>query len=317
MIVAGGAGSVGVSAAVQVRVTNVSRRYGGVAALDDVTLAFPSGRTALLGPNGAGKSTLLKILLGLAAPTSGRVEVLGMDPRRDPLGVRARVGYMPEDDAHLPGMSAVELCAYGAELAGLPPREAIERAHAALFYVGLDDKRYLPVDSYSTGLRQRAKLASAIVHDPDLLFLDEPTNGLDPHAREEMLALVAELKSRRGCDVVLSTHLLSDVERVCDHVVVLGGGKVLADAPLRELLGEHDGRYAVRVKGDPAPYVTALRAAGCTVEDPPTGPVLHVLPAALGDPTALWQAAVDSGVQVRELGPLQHSLDDAFVKLLR
>ena len=303
--------------AVQVRVTNVTRRYGGVTALDDVTLGFPPGRTALLGPNGAGKSTLLKILLGLAAPTSGRVEVLGVDPARDPLGVRARVGYMPEDDAHLPGMSAVELCAYGAELAGLPPREAIERAHAALFYVGVDDKRYLPVESYSTGLRQRAKLAAAIVHDPDLLFLDEPTNGLDPHARDEMLHLVADLKNRRGCDVVLSTHLLSDVERVCDHVVVLAGGKLVADAPLRSLLGDADGRFAVRIKGEAAAYVTALRAAGCTVDAPATGPVLTVLPPSLGDPTPLWQAAVDSGVQVRELGPLQHSLDDAFVKLLR
>jgi ABC-2 type transport system ATP-binding protein len=305
---------------VQVRITALTRKYEGVTALEDVTLAIPPGRTALLGPNGAGKSTLLKILLGLTRPTSGTVEVLGRDPTRDPLGVRARVGYMPEDDAHLPAMTAVELCAYGAELAGLPPNEAIERAHAALFYVGVDDKRYLPVEGYSTGLKQRAKLAAAIVHDPDLLFLDEPTNGLDPAAREEMLALVADLKARRGCDVVLSTHLLHDVERVCDHVIVLGGGKVMADAPLRELLGASDGRYTVRIKGDPDAFERALRAHGCTPEkalDASRSTWLVVPPIGAPDLDAVWQSAVDAGVQVRHLAPRTASLDEAFVRVLR
>lgn len=304
----------------QVRITALTRKYEGVTALEDVTLAIPPGRTALLGPNGAGKSTLLKILLGLTRPTSGTVEVLGRDPTRDPLGVRARVGYMPEDDAHLPAMTAVELCAYGAELAGLPPNEAIERAHAALFYVGVDDKRYLPVEGYSTGLKQRAKLAAAIVHDPDLLFLDEPTNGLDPAAREEMLALVADLKARRGCDVVLSTHLLHDVERVCDHVIVLGGGKVMADAPLRELLGASDGRYTVRIKGDPDAFERALRAHGCTPEkalDASRSTWLVVPPIGAPDLDAVWQSAVDAGVQVRHLAPRTASLDEAFVRVLR
>ncbi len=301
-----------------VRVSSVTRRFEGVTALDDVTLEVPPGRTALLGPNGAGKSTLLKILLGLSRPTSGRVEVLGHDPQREALAVRARVGYMPEDDAHLPEMSAVELCAYGAELAGLPPREAIERAHAALFYVGLDDKRYLPVASYSTGLRQRAKLAAAIVHDPDLLFLDEPTNGLDPYARDEMLGLIADLKSRRGCDVVISTHLLSDVERVCDHVIVLQSGKLVTSAPLRELLGEDDGRFAVRIKGERDAFARTLLENHCTIDSEPAhGPVLHVAPPDRSDPTPIWKAALDAGVQVRELAPRRHSLDEAFVRLLR
>lgn len=297
--------------------TNVARRYEGVTALDGVSLAIPPGRTALLGPNGAGKSTLLKILLGLVKPTEGRVEVLGHDPQRDPLAVRLRVGYMPEDDAHLPDMNAVELCAYGAELAGLPPAEAIERAHAALFYVGIDDKRYLPVESYSTGLRQRAKLAAAIVHDPDLLFLDEPTNGLDPQAREEMLSLVYDLKDRRGCDVVLSTHLLSDVERVCSHVIVLGAGKVLADAPLKSLIEHDDPAYELRIKGDRARFVEALKAKGCALQEGGPGPTLMVVPPALGDPSAIWEAAVASDTQVRSLVPRRHSLDEAFLKLLR
>ncbi len=307
------------SAAVQVRVQSLSRRYEGVTALDDVTLSVPPGRTALLGPNGAGKSTLLKILLGLTRATSGHVEVLGIDPARDPLTVRARVGYMPEDDAHLPGMSAVELCTYGAELAGLPPREAMERAHAALFYVGLDDKRYLPVEGYSTGLKQRAKLAAAIVHDPDILFLDEPTNGLDPASREEMLQLVADLKTRRGCDVVLSTHLLRDVERVCDHVLVLGQGRLVADAPLKELMGQNDGRYIVRIKGDPDAFVERLKANGCVPEKPmDSARTTWVVVPSLGGPglDAVWRSAVEAGVQVRHLAPRTASLDETFVRLL-
>jgi ABC-2 type transport system ATP-binding protein len=306
---------------VQVRVTSLSRKYEGVTALDDVTLTIPPGRTALLGPNGAGKSTLLKILLGLTRATSGSVEVLGKNPAREPMQVRSRVGYMPEDDAHLPGMSAVELCSYGAELAGLPAREAIERAHAALFYVGIDDKRYLPVEGYSTGMRQRAKLAAAIVHDPDLLFLDEPTNGLDPASREDMLRLVAELKSRRGCDVVLSTHLLHDVERVCDHVIVLAGGKLIADAPLKELMGSGDGKYTVRIKGDPDAFEKALRAHGCTPEQPldaSRSTWLVVPPLGRDDEIDfLWRAAVDANVQIRHLAPRTSTLDEAFVRMLR
>jgi ABC-2 type transport system ATP-binding protein len=302
--------------AVQVRVTGVTRQYEGVTALDDVTLEIPPGRTALLGPNGAGKSTLLKILLGLTAPTRGRVEVLGEDPQRNPTAVRARVGYMPEDDAHLPDMTAVELCAYGAELAGLPPREAVERAHGALFHVGIDDKRYLPVQSYSTGLRQKAKLAAAIVHDPDLLFLDEPTNGLDPHAREEMLGLVADLKSRRGCDVVLSTHILADVERVCDHVVVLAGGRLVASSSLKDLLGADEVAWQVRAKGDVAAFTAALRAEQCAVE-PGEGAHLIVRPKDLTDPTPIWRAAVASGAQVRHLARHRTTLDEAFLRLLQ
>jgi ABC-2 type transport system ATP-binding protein len=302
---------------VQVRVQGVTRSYEGVTALDNLSLTIPAGRTALLGPNGAGKSTLLKILLGLTRVTSGSVEVLGVDPQSDPLGVRARVGYMPEDDAFLPDMTAVELCAYGAELAGLPPNEAVERAHAALFHVGVDDKRYLPVQGYSSGLRQRTKLAAAIVHDPDLLFLDEPTNGLDPPSREEMLSLVADLKDRRGCDVVLSTHLLSDVERVCDHVLVLSAGRLVADAPLKELLGRGDGRYLARCKGDAGALSRALADKGVAVTpggDAAGSTLLVALPD--GDLDVVWRCAVDTQTQVRHLAPKANTLDETFLKLL-
>jgi ABC-2 type transport system ATP-binding protein len=308
------------SATVKLRVRSLTRRYEGVTALDDVSVAIPEGRTALLGPNGAGKSTLLKCVLGLVRPTAGDIEVLGIDPRRDPLAVRARVGYMPEDDAHLPDLTAVELCAYGAELAGLPPREAIDRAHAALFYVGVDDKRYMPVQGYSTGLRQRTKLAAAIVHDPELLFLDEPTNGLDPASREEMLALIGDLRERRGCSVVLSTHLLADVERVCDHVVVLAAGKVVADAPLQEVLGRGDGRFLVRVKADDARFEgfeRALRDLGCASDRSADARGEWVVrPATPDDPASIWEAALRADVQVRHLALRRASLDEAFLRIL-
>src|SRR5262245_54197260 len=166
----------------------VSVAYGRTPALRRVSIAFPSGAVGLLGPNGAGKSTLIKTLLGFIPPTEGRMQVLGFDVARQPLDIRARVGYVPESDAHIPGMNAVSFVAYCGELAGLPRTDAIQRAHEVLFYVGLGEARYRNVETYSTGMKQRLKLAQALVHDPDLLLLDEPTNGMDPRGREEMLA---------------------------------------------------------------------------------------------------------------------------------
>src|SRR5262249_10391587 len=213
------------SAGVLLELTDVAKRYGQVTALRGLSgpIGVAGRRIGLLGPNGAGKSTLLKLLLGLT-PFEGEARVLGLDPRRDALAIRDRVGYMPEMESYLAGMTAVQLCAYAGELSGLPRAAAMERAHAALYLCGLEDKRYLKVETYSTGMKQRVKLAQAVVHDPELLFLDEPTNGLDPAGREEMLALIADLPARRGVGVILSSHLLPDVERVCDEVMVLAAG---------------------------------------------------------------------------------------------
>ena len=166
---------------------HVTVTYGGQLALRDVTGVFAGGAAGLLGPNGAGKSTLLKSLLGFVRPTAGSMRVLGLDVATKPLEIRARLGYMPESDAHIPGMTAVTFVSYCAQLAGLPPSDAIQRAHEVLYYVGLGEARYRVIDTYSTGMRQRIKLAQALVHDPDLLFLDEPTNGMDPKGRDEMI----------------------------------------------------------------------------------------------------------------------------------
>src|SRR5215213_8951566 len=175
---------------------HVGVRYGNQWALADASASFPRGAVGLLGPNGAGKSTMLKTLLGLVQPATGTIRVLDLDVATHPLDVRARIGYMPESDAQIPGLSAVSFVAYCGELSGLPAADAMQRAHEVLFYVGLGEARYRNVETYSTGMKQRIKLAQAIVHDPDLLFLDEPTNGMDPKGREEMLALVRDIAQK-------------------------------------------------------------------------------------------------------------------------
>ena len=220
----------------------MTKSYGTHQALRGLTAEVDGALVGLLGPNGAGKSTLLKSLLGFT-PYEGQARVLGLDPRTEYPEIRDKVGYMPETDVELAGMNAVELCTYAGELSGLPRTEALQRAHAALYYTNLEDKRYQLVSGYSTGMKQRVKLAQALVHDPSLLFLDEPTNGLDPQGREEMLTLIAELPARRGCQIILSTHLLPDVERLCDAVIVLRGGALEFAGGLDEFRG--GGRSAV------------------------------------------------------------------------
>src|SRR5688572_3763183 len=215
-----------------VELERVTVTYGRQAALRDVTVAFPAGAVGLLGRNGAGKSTLLKALLGFVHPDTGVMRVLGLNARRSTLAIRARLGYMPENDAQIPGMNAVTFVAYCAELSGLPRADAMQRAHEVLYYVGLGEARYRNLETYSTGMKQRIKLAQALVHDPDLLFLDEPTNGMDPRGREEMLELIRDLSHNKGMDVIVSSHLLPDVEYTCDFVVVLDKGAIAASGPI-------------------------------------------------------------------------------------
>src|SRR5205814_5662682 len=248
-----------------VTLESVTVTYGRNPALRDVTSSFAGGAIGLLGPNGAGKSTLIKALLGFVTPSNGRMRVLGLDVADAPLDIRARVGYMPESDAHIPGMNAVSFVAYCGELAGLPRVDAMQRAHEVLFYVGLGEARYRNVETYSTGMKQRIKLAQALVHDPDLLFLDEPTNGMDPKGRDEMLELVRDLAHNKGVNLILSSHLLPDVEYTCDHVVVLDRGSVAASGPIAGLKQPRGRVYELRVKtpdGGMEPFLAQLQAAG-------------------------------------------------------
>src|SRR5918994_2025546 len=250
------------SAGVVVRLANVSVRYGRNFALRDVAATFEKGAVGLLGPNGAGKSTMIKSLLGFVKPDQGEMTVLGLDVARAPLEIRARIGYVPESDAHIPGMTAVSFVAYCGELGGLPRVDAVQRAHEVLFYVGLGEARYRNVETYSTGMKQRIKLAQALVHDPDLLFLDEPTNGMDPKGRDEMLELIRDIAHNKGLSLILSSHLLPDVEYTCDHVVVMDKGAVATQGPINALKG-HGGRvFELRVKGDADRFVETLRGVG-------------------------------------------------------
>jgi ABC-2 type transport system ATP-binding protein len=296
----------------------VTVTYGKTAALSDVTASFPAGTVGLLGPNGAGKSTLLRALLGLIKVSRGRLHVLGLDLARSPLEVRARVGYMPENDAYIPGMNAVSFVAYCGELAGMARVDAMERAHEVLFYVGLGEARYRNVETYSTGMKQRIKLAQALVHDPDLLFLDEPTNGMDPKGRDEMLDLVRDLGHTKGVHVILSSHLLPDVEYACDHAIVMDKGRVAVQGSIDALRQPRGRVYELRVKTPTAellPFLERLRAAGvechATHDD-----VLRVFVPGENGARDLFVLAAAEHAQIRHLRPSVPTLEDVFVRAI-
>ena len=300
-----------------IELLGVSKRYGAVRALSDLTASIDGQIIGLLGPNGAGKSTLLKCLLGLI-PHQGKARVLGLSSAEQSFAIRDRVGYMPEMDSYLPNMSAVEVCAYAGELSGLPRSEAMQRAHAALYYAGLEDKRYLRVDGYSTGMKQRVKLAQALVHDPDLLFLDEPTNGLDPRARDDFIELIADLPRRRGLSIILSTHLLPDVERMCDHVVIMHQGALRFAGPIGGLrVGTGTRSLEVEVKRNLEPLARVLRESGCEVEVHSRVRLSVTLPEEVpGDRQSLFvfERARAAGAQIRRLEGQRESLESAFLR---
>src|SRR5690554_6280577 len=242
-----------------VEVSNLTHDYGEVVALRDLDLAVPPGITGLVGANGAGKTTMLRILLGLLHPTEGSVNVLGHDPEAEPLEVRARVGYMPEVGSLPLDQTAADFVAYTAELAGLSPREAKRRSSETLFLVGLEEERFRYLGDFSTGMRQRVKLAQAIVHDPSLVLLDEPASGLDPDGRDQMLDLIQRLGDF-GINVIVSSHVLTDIERTCDWVVMLDAGALVRSGPLES--GGDLQTVTVEVLGDAPSLAEALERRG-------------------------------------------------------
>jgi ABC-2 type transport system ATP-binding protein len=240
------------------RLDGLTKRYPGTTALDNLTLEVPRGRVGLVGANGAGKTTTFRLLLGLAHPTEGRVEVCGVDVARDPIGVRSRLGYMPEHDCLPLDQSASDVVSTFGELSGLPARAARQRASDILELVGLDEARFRPIGEFSTGMRQRAKLAQAIVSDPELVLLDEPTAGLDPAGRDDMLELVARLGTF-GISVLMATHLLDDVQKVCDYVVMIDAGRLVIAGATDSLL-ERTGTVTIDVGPRRDELMTALTA---------------------------------------------------------
>ncbi|MGA1821071.1 MAG: ABC transporter ATP-binding protein [Thermoplasmatota archaeon] len=233
--------------------------YGSLKAIDSIDLHIPFGPVGLLGPNGAGKSTLIKCLLGLIDISSGDARIFGTDMNETQkiLDVRRSIGYMPESDCLIPEMDAISFVSFMGELSGLPAMDSMQRAHEVLHYVGIGDERYRKIKTYSTGMKQKVKLAQAVVHDPKLVFLDEPTNGMDPKGREEMLDLVLDISRNHGKNVIFSSHLLPDVEYICDHVIIMNQGRILKQGYLRDLTRSLD-RFEIRIKGDQDQFASIL-----------------------------------------------------------
>lgn len=293
--------------------SSVSKEFGTQLALDGVTTTLRPGAIGLVGPNGAGKTTLIRLLLGLLPPTSGSLRVLGFDPGTQPLSVRSQVGYMPEHDCLIPSMTGIGFVAFMGRVSGLPREMALSRAHDVLQFVGLREERYRRIQEYSVGMRQRVKLAQAIVHDPPLCFLDEPTAGLDPTGRSEMLALLRTLARLPGRSLVLSTHLLGDVEGLCDQILILNAGRVLAGGALAPLLENQGEETLVRYKGDGATFAAQLTARGLN----PTlvGDELRVRLPENGE-RLVFEAAAETGTQVRHLGSTVGTVEQLFLSLM-
>ncbi len=243
----------------------LTKRYGTVTALDSLDLDLAPGVIGLVGANGAGKSTFIKLLLGLLEPTSGSAQVMGLDVARDGPTLRQFVGYMPEHDCLPPDATGTEFVSHMAQISGLPRAAARERTSEILRHVGLFEARYRQINGYSTGMKQRVKLAQALVHDPRLVLLDEPTNGLDPQGRDEMLVLIRRIGTEFGVAVILSSHLLSEIERVCDHLVEIEDGRLARSAPMAELTATTSD-LVVEVEGDSAVLAEYLRRRGATAE---------------------------------------------------
>ena len=293
---------------------DATKSYGKVAALRGLSVVMPEGAIGLLGPNGAGKTTMIRTLLGLIPLDSGKGSVLGLDVRNRRLDIRQAVGFVPEDECLFPSVVGVEFVSYAGQLAGMAPKDALQRSHEVLDYVGLGEARYRKVDSYSTGMKQRIKIALAIVHDPRLLIPDEPTNGMDPAGRDDVLELARDLAHNKGMSLIFSSHLLPDVEAVCDHVMVMGRGRLLLEGRLDALKVPHARQFEARVRGDQATFAARLAARGVSAE-PFEDRVLVTL--VDGQTLAsVWEAARDEGEQVRSLRPRQSTLEEVFLDAL-
>jgi ABC-2 type transport system ATP-binding protein len=299
-----------------IELQGIGHRYGTFQALRGVSLRLDPGRIGLLGPNGAGKSTLLKILLGLIHPTEGTGTVLDRSLASAGVELRRLVGYMSESDALIPGLRGAEYVALAGELYGMPRREAQRRAHEVLTYLELEDARYRRLEEYSTGMKPRIKLAQALVHDPPMLLLDEPTSGLDPAGREAMLRLLLALGRDHGKSFLLSTHLLGDVERVCDAVVILHNGEVLLHGPVDRIRARRQNRYRLKVEGNRAGFLRELTLEGATVlSDNGRGEVRVITPEGWIT-RAFFALAEVQGAVVRSLVQDDEDLEELFHRVL-
>ena len=300
--------------AIVVSLEGVSKSYGSIVALEDVSVAFcRNGATGLLGPNGAGKTTLIRLLLGLIRPTSGVVKVFDVNVRRNASLVRRRIGYVPEGAAHITGATCVQFLTFAGTLTGVEHRESLRRAHEVLEFVGLGEARYRKVETLSQGLRARVKIAQALVHGPELLILDEPTAGLDPGGKAEILTLVRDIVSEDGITALVSSHLLEDIEFLCDRVAFLNEGRLLAHDHIKELTAHQEDALMVRYQGDTASFVKALEAEQLVVRE--AGPELLEV-GGVKDALPVFRAARQSATRVRGVEPRSVSLESLFLEIV-
>jgi ABC-2 type transport system ATP-binding protein len=290
-------------------------RLGGRTVLNGLTGELRGRAIGLLGPNGAGKSTLINTLLGFHEPSAGGAKVLGLDVRADRMRIRESVGYMPENDSFIGNMSGVRFVRYMAELSGLPPAAALERAHEALFYVGLGEVRYRKVSTYSLGMKQLVKLAQALAHGPKLLILDEPTNGLDPMARQRMVQLIKEVRKEGSMHMLISSHLLRDIDETCDEVLILNKGRVAAISNIEEERRSHRNFIEMEMTGNTEAFAQKMKALGCECACFAGGRVKVVMPDALSA-RDLYVTAAETGAEIRRIQQRRDSLEDIFLRAM-
>ena len=309
-----------------IRLEKLKRYYGAHLAFEAEEVVFPPGVIGLLGPNGAGKSTLLNMLMGLLEPSSGRAWMLGFDAAKESREVRSRVGYMPENDSFVAGLSVLQFVSLAGELHGLRPVDARRRAHEVLSLLGLEEARYRLIEEQPPGIRQRAKLAQALINNPDLVILDEPTNGLDPAGRSAMLELISRLHREQGKSILLSSHLLGDVERVCDSVVILDKGKVLAHGEVAALASSRANSYRLQVSGSAEVCGRLLRERGVRLEalpskaGAPSQDFIAILPEGAGTKLLFEAFAAggkgEPGCLLSGLWPHEENLETVFERIV-
>ncbi len=298
-----------------IELDNLKVKIGKREILRGLNLELRGRTVGLLGPNGAGKSTLINTLLGFWKPSEGTARVLGYDVRTDARQIRAIIGYMPENDSFIANMPAISFVRMAGELSGLPPDAALERAHEALFYVGLGEARYRVLGAYSLGMRQMAKLAQAIVHGPKLVILDEPTNGLDPQARLRMIKLIQEMRALGTMHLVICSHLLRDIEETCEEAVILKAGQVVHYSNLEEERSSNRRFVELETEGDDGTFADAIELLGCACAVTGPGKIKTVLPEGI-EVRDIYRLAADRDVQLRRLNFRRDSLEDIFLKAM-
>ena len=304
---------------IPVRLTNIVKRYGRRTVLDGVSIDVTPGVTGLVGPNGAGKSTLVRSILGLVRLASGQARVFGYDPYRKPRHVRQIVGVVPEDECTIPGLSGVEMVRYAARLSGLPGTEALRRSHEVLDWCDAGQERYRPVETLSVGTRQKVCFAAAIVHDPDMVILDEPTNGLDPIERRAMLGRLTTLAKDHGKTIFVSTHVLPDVQAICDRVIVLAQGRVQLAGTIETLTKPPQPEHHLAGSGPLEKLARKLSERGlpARVEANETESIISLVSPKSEKIRDVWSAAAEVGVRIRSLAPATRPLENIFIDTLR